>query len=141
MAGNFRFTARRAVFLVLVLYWSAMFVGTHRTSTPESSPMMNDKALHFGAYCGLSFLFCWTFLPSRGWKGPLGVMAVIATYGCADEWTQLFVPTRSADVADWLADIVGGLVGLAIYLVIASWTRERAVRRSSTPLLIRKDAA
>jgi VanZ family protein len=114
---------------VLAVYWLTIFVGTHRPSRAGGQPPMNDKALHFSAYCGLSFLLCCASLPNRTWKGTFGLMAVIATYGSADELTQLLVPSRTADVADWFADVVGGLVGIGIYFVVARYLQP-CLRRS-----------
>ena len=38
-----------------------------------------------------------------------GLLAIV--YGVSDEWHQSFVPERSADAADVLADAIGALVG------------------------------
>jgi VanZ family protein len=37
--------------------------------------------------------------------------SVVATFGALDEWHQRFVPGRTTDVADLVADIVGAGVG------------------------------
>ena len=34
-----------------------------------------------------------------------------AAYGLTDEIHQIFVPLRSVELADWMADAVGGLAG------------------------------
>jgi VanZ family protein len=45
----------------------------------------------------------------------LAVVAVwLTAWGSADEWHQKFIPGRGADVADWAADTVGVLAGLAL---------------------------
>jgi VanZ family protein len=38
----------------------------------------------------------------------------ISLFGAADEWHQQFVPGRSADRADWLADTVGAALGITL---------------------------
>jgi VanZ family protein len=80
---------------------------------------VNDKTLHFVAYAGLAFLLAWS-LPRR--VGPLPglwvVAAVTVLYAILDEWTQGFVPRRSPDVADFLADMLGMSVGLISYLLL-----------------------
>jgi VanZ family protein len=42
-----------------------------------------------------------------------------SVYAATDEWHQLFVPQRSADVADWAADVVGAAAGSSLYRLIS----------------------
>ena len=35
----------------------------------------------------------------------------MALYGVTDEWHQLYVPGRVSDPADWIADVVGLVLG------------------------------
>ncbi len=44
----------------------------------------------------------------------LGVV-IAGIYGASDEFHQMFVPTRSAEVLDLVSDCIGGLFGSAIY--------------------------
>ncbi len=48
----------------------------------------------------------------KGWKGWACVLAIIAMTGVLDELHQLFVPTRTCDVFDALADTFGGAIGM-----------------------------
>ena len=50
-----------------------------------------------------------------GWQGLALVMAVIVLTGLTDEWHQAFVPTRTADLYDFLVDLYAGGVGLLAY--------------------------
>lgn len=96
-----------------------MFTGTHLPGSSLPSISTSDKLLHALAYTGLSFLLAWA-LPTLGnrlihvtWA------AVIAfAYGCMDEFTQLFVPSRSCDIWDLAADCVGIALGLTSYLLL-----------------------
>ena len=65
------------------------------------------------------------------------VILAVALYGATDEWHQSFVPGRSCEFGDWLADAAGGglalLVGSAQLLVTRrlgalSWSRGFARR-------------
>jgi len=48
----------------------------------------------------------------------------VALYGASDECHQYFVPTRSCDFFDWLADLAGGLAAAAaLSLVFRLLTR------------------
>ena len=40
-------------------------------------------------------------------------------YGISDEIHQYFVPYRSADLMDVLADMIGGIMGVYIYQALA----------------------
>lgn len=46
-------------------------------------------------------------------------------YGITDELHQVYVPGRTADVADWLVDMAGALVGVWLYRL----TKRAPVRR------------
>jgi VanZ family protein len=71
-----------------------------------------DKLVHFVVYGLLGVLICRT---GRGvWSAVLAVLLASA-YGATDEWHQSFVPSRSAEVADWLADTIGAIVAVAGY--------------------------
>ena len=36
-------------------------------------------------------------------------------YGASDEWHQYFVPGRSCEFGDWIADTAGGALAIALY--------------------------
>jgi VanZ family protein len=42
----------------------------------------------------------------------LSALAATSLFGAADEWHQQFIPGRSQDVADWLADTLGAGIGV-----------------------------
>lgn len=69
-----------------------------------------DKLVHFTLYAVLGVLV------GRGAGSRVGALAAIATmaaFGGADEWHQQWVPGRSADIADWMADAAGAASGFA----------------------------
>jgi len=65
-----------------------------------------DKALHALAFGGMAALL-WT---SLGCDAPVLTWLVITATGAVDELHQVFVPGRSADVLDVLADAVGAAI-------------------------------
>lgn len=74
-------------------------------------PPFTDKILHALEYGGLSFLLHMAWrrsFPSRPWFWP--VVAITALYGLSDEIHQSFVPGRSMDAWDLVADTVGACV-------------------------------
>lgn len=52
----------------------------------------------------------------------IATVAFCSLVGVLDEWHQTFTPGRSgADVWDWAADTLGGLLGALIALAIEKW--------------------
>jgi VanZ family protein len=114
-----------AAHLVLAGYWLMLFGATHypRVALPTAVPYV-DKVAHFVAY-GLLSLFYFTAANVRhslrkadfvrGWL-------VLASYGVADELLQIPVG-RSCELLDWVADISGALVGLALFAGLVSLRR------------------
>jgi len=85
---------------------------------------VSDKVNHFGAYGLLSvFLYLNLYFQDKINllnKFPATFTILIASiYGMLDEIHQMFVPGRSAEFLDWLADFSGSLVAVLItrYLI------------------------
>ena len=114
----------RWVTIILVVYWLAMFVGTHiPTSLPQLPGSNLDKVVHFLAYSGLALLIALNWQIHGGHLGIrhyVLVWILLAAYAALDEWTQLPVG-RDGNPYDWLADITGSAAGLAIFHAIRPW--------------------
>lgn len=79
---------------------------------PDDQP--NDKISHFIAFAG--FTFFWYFQSSKY----ILVILIAIIYGIAIEFWQGILPQnfhRSFDWYDALADGIGGMIGLFIYLI------------------------
>ena len=59
------------------------------------------------------------------------VLAVLA-YGVSDELHQAFVPRRSPDVMDVLADLAGGALGAGLAAAVATRERRRGSGKDGT---------
>jgi VanZ family protein len=141
MAITFRRSLAVAAAFLLLAYWSLIFLGTHLPMPPKGHVNVSDKFQHSGAYAGLAVL---GLLAARAFRPRtlllyLAVIAVGTAYGALDELTQLAVPNRSADWLDWLADIVGLVLGSTCFLVFdllllpaGAWARARG-RKADTP--------
>ena len=111
---------RRQLFLwaPVVIYMGAIF---YVSSIPEPPiPVGTDKPLHGLVYLGLAVVVVRALaggLPRRIGVG-LAVAGMLITtgYGATDEVHQLFVPGRSGEVNDLMADAGGALAG-----TIACW--------------------
>ena len=83
-----------------------------------------DKLLHVVAYCGLGLVCLRAFNAGlRVIKRRPTLLAMLTTigYGLLDELRQSRVPGRDASLGDWLADVVGAalslaLVGLSVFI-------------------------
>lgn len=82
--------------------------------------LQSDKLQHGLAYAGLAALLVravagghWRAVTTRR---TMIAVALAILYGVSDEWHQSFVPERSADAADVLADAIGASVGGAAVL-------------------------
>jgi VanZ family protein len=60
-------------------------------------------------------------------SGGIWAAVVGSAYGLTDEVHQAFVPNRSADPRDWLADTAGALAGA---IVVVAFLRRRGARAS-----------
>ena len=113
--GRRGLSAPVVVTVLLVVYWAALFYGTHTRLPPGLLPGNSDKVVHFGSYAGLGMLLM-SLRAIRGpypWSSVIGRWVVLACYGAFDEITQMLV-NRTADVADWFADITGAAFGLGL---------------------------
>jgi VanZ family protein len=90
-----------------------------------------DKVVHFGLYA-LEAFFLYQAVRSAGRAGfslvrVLIITGVMAFWGTVDEIHQLWIPGRSAEVGDAVADTTGGAVGaLAASLLAAESKPGRA---------------
>ena len=91
------------------LYWLSDQPGGN---TPPPFPGA-DKVVHFVLYAGLGGLLRLTINPV------LWVIALGSFYGVLDEFHQSFVPGRTADPFDVLADILGTVFGC----FVINWLR------------------
>ena len=78
---------------------------------PPPAPEGSDKLVHFVAFAALAFP-----LARTGRIGLLPVFVGASAYGGAIELIQPSF-NRSADVNDWVADIVGVIVGILCGLI------------------------
>ena len=117
--------------IALIIYWVALFYGTHSPLPPGMLPGHSDKIIHFVAYGGLAALLM-SLRASRGpfpWTSIVARWLFLAFYGAFDEITQALV-NRSPDLEDWYADLLGAAVGLGF--VIFAFRLIRGNSKTST---------
>ena len=101
----------------------------HEAPLPQQ---VSDKSAHGLAYVGLGLLITRALargLPARiSLRIALASIAIATAYGTSDEFHQLFVSGRSADLYDLLADSSG-----AVLATVACWLWGILSIRSSSP--------
>jgi len=125
-------TRRAALWLPALVYMAAIF---HFSSEPNPLPAVTahvwDKLLHLCEYAGLAFIMCRAFAgEGLSLRSAMLVAALLTSlYGASDEWHQAFVPPRSSDVHDWIADSIGAGLGVAAFAAISTALRRLRPRR------------
>ena len=79
---------------------------------------------HGGVFLVLCILVI-NALRKSGFKSLAGYMLALlicAIYACTDEFHQMFVFGRGAELQDWLRDFLGTIIGLSLYFFVASLT-------------------
>ncbi len=96
-----------------VLWAAAIFWVSSLPSVPLPEARASDKLAHFATYVVLGVLLARGAAASglAGWAAVLtGVL-----YGASDEIHQRFVPGRSPELADWMADSLGVVAGVFLF--------------------------
>ena len=100
----------------VALWTGVILTGTSVPSVPGPAVPGLDKVGHFAMYAVLGLL---TARAVRGGaatpRALLAALAAIAMFAAADEWHQQLIPSRSAEVADWFADVTGATVGVGSF--------------------------
>jgi VanZ family protein len=96
-----------------------MLVGSTLPGDQLSLPAFafSDKLLHAGEFAILTLLVL-RAIDRSGRGGRALWLAGLVTYGALDELHQLWIPGRSAEFTDWVADTLGVLVGAGLVLLI-----------------------
>ncbi|MBD3367802.1 MAG: hypothetical protein GF405_06470 [Candidatus Eisenbacteria bacterium] len=107
------------------------------SSIPQLRPVLgrfrlSDKVSHLAEYSGLGALVLWAFmktLPERRRRWAIAyTVALGATVGILDELYQTTVPGRLFEGLDWVADVVGTLLGAIVAAVVYRSMRARRER-------------
>jgi VanZ family protein/UDP-2,3-diacylglucosamine pyrophosphatase LpxH len=95
-----------------------------------SLPHPQDWLAHATEYACLALTLelaaRWTWDRFPIYRRHLLLFLLVSLFGCSDEFHQSFVPNRDADVFDWLADTLGGGLGLALSSLPFLFTRRLA---------------
>ena len=99
-----------------LMYMGVIFVLSAQSRLPTAPGLFGwDKLQHIAAYAIMGVLLHRAASTSPIAPGGPFVQALVigAAYGALDEYHQKFVPGRNMDFGDWLADMLGLLIGIA----------------------------
>jgi len=104
---------------LLLIYAAIIFIESSfpGDNFPEIDITLIDKYVHFIIYFGLCLLFFYSLKNQTKFtklhSSPLFFALLFTSlYGITDEVHQYFVPGRSSDILDWVADTIGALMCL-----------------------------
>ena len=87
---------------------------------------LRDKGIHFLEYAVLGWLCAAassrTWPSASAWRTAAFAVFIAALWGLSDEIHQAFVPGRSSEVADVIADLFGSMAGAAASLLLSNRT-------------------
>jgi len=113
-----------------------LYVGSARSDLVLSTPPGWDKVLHAGAYGMLAGLAIRAFHGGLGrlarWPTVFAMLLTIG-YGMLDEIHQSQVAGRDASILDWIADVVGAGLSVAVLGMLALSRSKRSIREPRTP--------
>lgn len=113
-----------------ILYYALIFVlSSLRVKSQVSLPFL-DKGLHLVEFALFGFLLSLGFFLSFGFSLRAKSVLTLASgilLGCLDELHQYFVPERSFEVLDMVADSIGILIGLIAFYYLSRTNRGKVI--------------
>jgi VanZ family protein len=128
----------------IFVYLSLIFVLSSLSRLPFQLPAVPglDKLIHFCEYGLLAALVARAVhslpRPKAAWIVWLIAVGVVLVFGALDEWYQSSIPRRQSDLLDFSADVLGGMAGSLVYLMMA---RRKRRKRSLAASLVPADSS
>ena len=108
----------------LSIIWALIMLLATTMKSGDEMPKFDipymDKIVHFGIFGVLGFLISY-----EKRRADIVTLALCALYGAAIEVIQLFLPWRSFEWADMLADTLGALAGILAAKWLISFAKSR----------------
>jgi VanZ family protein len=110
----------------ILLYLAVLVLGSIPGARADVGEYASGLVLHAGTYCVIALLL---FSGSEGspWSKACKSFLTVALMGALDEYVQSFFPYRSADVTDWMVDVIAGLVASCVLALI--WPQDAGSNR------------
>lgn len=123
---------KRRYYFVIAAYCAGIFWLSHQSSPPMPVALRfpgEDKIAHMVLYGGLAGLISVCLHQSPGlfprWVMRFGPVLFASFYGVTDEVHQYFIPLRTPDVFDLVADFAGAALAHAACLRFFKWRAGR----------------
>jgi len=116
-----------AALYVSLIWW----LSSQQIVLPIDRIPMRDKGVHFVEFGVLGACFAeavWVTWPRRGLRGAMVAWVFTTASGLLDELHQVYVPGRSADIGDLLADALGAVAGVLFLYALRAYLRARGAR-------------
>lgn len=110
MSARRRLLPAKLVWPVLIA--ALVIAASHRPRLASPDVTNIDKITHFAVYGLIGTLLC---RMGQGWRAAIWAVVAASAFGATDEWHQSFVPGRSPELADWVADTLGALTAVLLY--------------------------
>jgi len=116
----------------LFIHWVTIMILTSIPLESLPSVRLGDKFEHFLAFFVLGFFLYLNFLFQNKiklfQKYPFTfTLLLCAAYGAFDELHQLFIPGRSAEFIDWIADFLGAIAGISLAFLTNKLFKENLI--------------
>ena len=128
----------RYLFLALAIAWAGVIFHLSSQSSIDTPSLFpgQDKLFHMMAFGVLGFLFMGSMkTTASGYRtGQVWlVVVVVVLYGLLDEFHQYFVPGRTVEIYDALADAAGALLGAwSMYYLVKILGKSSRMRSAPT---------
>lgn len=103
--------------------WAVVILVLTSVPTPAGPPggLGIDKAVHLVLYAILGWLAI-RAASGRSIRARtvMWTLAAVALFAVVDEIHQVFIPWRTGDLGDWVADVTGGALGIAFAAATAA---------------------
>ena len=123
---------KRVLFFVpAVLYYALIFYLSSKSYEVEVNILFFDKGIHIVEFAILGFFLSFGCFQSIKLSFKGNVIFILATgilLGGLDEWHQSFVPLRSSDILDMVADAAGIFIGLFIYVNLTRLVKRKFLK-------------
>ena len=135
------FNTRLKYHIPFVIVCMAIFIESSfpSDSYPKTTFELSDKIIHFLIYFVLYLATHYSFSNQNKFKllskySLMTSFIFILLYGASDEFHQYFVPGRSCDFFDWLADVLGALFAISILLFFEKLANNKKNKSVNTVL-------
>ncbi|MCZ7601424.1 MAG: VanZ family protein [Melioribacteraceae bacterium] len=127
------------IYIPLTVHWISIFILTSLPDKDLPSVNFDDKIKHFIAYFVLSFFLSLALNVQNKFKRMKEsyikfALLITLIYSTFDEIHQVFIPGRSAEFWDWLANMFGILLGVFLVKSLVERDKSKQLSKNGTEI-------